>query len=362
MAMVSEVCAAEPGLPWRRSQARWRLLGLACAAAAVAVLCAARGSYPVSSLDALAVLGGALGLPAEATDRQAAAVLLGARWPRVILGLVSGAALGASGAVMQGIFRNPLADPGLCGVSSGAALGAVVAIVAGKQLAAWMPEALLASSVPLLAFGGGLLAAWVVVRVASERGRTSAAALLLSGVAVSALCSAATGWLIFSATDAQLRTITFWSLGSLGDATWRSLAATAPFLAAPLLAAPLLARALDAMLLGEAEAQHLGFSVERARRLSLAAAALAVGASVALCGAVGFVGLVAPHLARLLVGSLHRHALPAAALIGAALVPLSDLAARTLVTPAELPLGVMTASFGAPFFLVLLARARGGGS
>lgn len=345
--------------PRRRGQARRGLWALGAAVLAVAVVCASRGSYAVPPGEVLAVLGSAVGLPVGAVDPQAAAVLLGARWPRVILGLLSGGALGVAGAVMQGIFRNPLADPGLCGVSSGAALGAVLAIVLGPRVAPLVGPAAGSSLVPLMAFGGGLLSSWLVARVATVEGRTSTAALLLAGIAISALGGALTGWLIFAATDAQLRLITFWSLGSLGDATWRALGATAPFFAAPLLAAPALARALDAMLLGEAAAAHLGFPVERTRRMALVLAALAVGASVALCGAVGFVGLVAPHLARALVGSLHRHVLPASALIGAALVPLADLGARTLAAPAELPLGVMTASFGAPFFLALLARSRG---
>ena len=322
-----------------------------------AAVSAAHGSYSVAPLEALRVLGHGLGLPLE-VNAQAASVLWAVRWPRVVLGVLSGASLGAAGAVMQGLFRNPLADPGLCGVTGGATLGAVTAIVFGARIfgASAVRDGL--PVVALVSFAGALAAAAFVAAVATARGRSSAAALLLAGIATTALCGAGTGWVIFGASDAQLRQVTFWSLGSLGDASWRSLGATWPFFAAPLLAAPALARALDAMLLGEAAAAQLGVPVERTRRIALASIALGVGASVALCGAVGFVGLLAPHVARRLVGSLHRDAVPAAALAGAIMVPLADLAARTTVAPAELPLGVLTASIGAPFFLTLLVRER----
>jgi iron complex transport system permease protein len=339
-----------------RRRARW-LLALAALALAAALASASLGSYPVSPRDAVAVLLSTLGAPVSVVDPGAEAVLLGARWPRVLLGGLVGSSLGVAGAVLQGVFRNPLADPGLCGVSSGAALGAVAALVLGGSVARWLPAGMAPHLVALAAFGGGLLAVWVVARLATREGRTSTTGLLLGGVAVSALCGAATGWLTFAATDAQLRSITFWSLGSLGGATWRGLLATLPVFLVPLALAPRLAAPLDALLLGEAEAAHLGFSVDRTKRLALVAAALAVGASTALCGAIGFIGLVAPHLARLLVGALHRHVIPAAALLGAALVLGADLAARCLVAPAELPLGVVTATFGAPVFLGLLRNS-----
>jgi iron complex transport system permease protein len=339
-----------------RRRGRW-LLALAALAAASVLAGASLGSYPVHPRDALAVLLSALGVPVGVDDPAAGAVLLGARWPRVLLGALVGSSLGIAGALMQGVFRNPLADPGLCGVSSGAALGAVGALVLGGKVGEWLPAEVRAHLVALAAFGGGLLAVGVVARLATREGRTSTAGLLLGGVAVSALCGAATGWLTFAATDAQLRSITFWSLGSLGGATWRGLATTLPLFLAPLALAALLASPLDALLLGEAEAAHLGFSVDRTKRLALLLASLAVGASVALCGAIGFVGLLAPHLARMLVGALHRAVLPASALLGAALLVGSDLAARCLVAPAELPLGVVTATLGAPVFLVLLRGA-----
>ena len=331
-----------------------RVLALAALLLLTAALSAAFGSYAVSLRDAMAVLLRALGLPVALRDEGAAAVLLVARWPRVLLGSLVGASLGVAGAVMQGVFRNPLADPGLCGVSSGAALGAVSMLVLGGSLGASLPPWLAPCLVALGSFAGGVLAVLLVVRMASHEGRTSAMGLVLGGVAVSALGGAAIGWLTFIATDAQLRSITFWSLGSLGNATWTGTAAALPLFLIPLALAPSLARPLDALLLGEAEAGHLGFRVERTRRIALAVATLAVGTSVALCGAVGFVGLVAPHLARILVGAPHRHVLPASALLGAALLLAADLAARVLVAPAELPLGVVTATLGAPVFLALL--------
>jgi iron complex transport system permease protein len=337
--------------PRRRSL--W-VLALAALVALAAALSAAFGSYAVSLRDAMAVLLNALGLSIALQDEGATAVLLVARWPRVLLGSLVGASLGVAGAVMQGVFRNPLADPGLCGVSSGAALGAVLMLVFGGALGPSVPPWLAPYLVTLGSFVGGVAAVLLVVKMASHGGRTSTMGLVLGGVAVSAIGGAAIGWLTFLATDAQLRSITFWSLGSLGNATWKSTAAALPLFLIPLVLAPTLARALDALLLGEAEAGHLGFRVERIRRLALVVATLSVGTSVALCGAIGFVGLVAPHLARMLVGALHRHVLPASALLGAALLLAADLAARVLVAPAELPLGVVTATLGAPVFLALL--------
>lgn len=286
-------------------------------------------------------------------------ILWDIRLPRLILGIVVGAGLAVSGAVMQGLFRNPLADPGIVGVSAGAGLGAVLAILLGGSLLAPLAGPGL---VPLAAFAGGWGTTLVLYRVATRDGQTSVATLLLAGIGVAALCGAATGMVIFLADDAQLRDITFWGLGSLAGASWAKLAVAGPVIAAALLAAPLLARGLNALALGEAAAMHLGLRVERLKAGATLVAAAAAGAAVAVSGGIGFVGIVAPHLLRLTVGPDHRTLLPAAALLGAVLLVLADLFARVVVAPAELPIGIVTALVGAPVFLWLLLGRRGLGA
>ena len=322
----------------------------------------------------LALLGGALLLAAAASLQVGASgvsalgVLTGAelgtrdrvilwdiRLPRLILGALVGAALAVSGAVLQGLFRNPLADPGVVGVTAGAGLGAVLAILLGG---AWFAGPWL---VPLAAFAGGWITTLALYRVATRNGQTSIATLLLAGIGVAALAGAGTGLVLFVADDAQLRDITFWGLGSLAGATWGKLAVAGPIIAAALVTAPALARGLDALALGEAAALHLGIRTERLKSVAILIAAAATGAAVAVSGGIAFVGIVAPHLLRLTIGPGHRALLPAAALLGATLLLLADLVARTVVAPAELPIGIVTALVGAPVFLWLLLGRRGFG-
>lgn len=285
-------------------------------------------------------------------DAELLAAILTLRLPRVVLGGCVGAGLGIAGAVLQGLFRNPLVDPGLVGVSSGAALTASALMVLGGEAG---------STPPLLtaaAFAGGLVAAWSVQRLAQVNGRTLIVSLLLAGVAINATAGAAIGLLSYIATDAQLRSLTFWSLGSLGGATWERTLWAAPLTVVAVLALLRLSRPLNVLLLGESEAEHLGVAVESVKRRALLLAVLLVASSVALCGVIGFVGLVVPHAVRLLVGPDHRLVLPGSALLGAGLLLWADLASRALVAPAELPLGIVTASIGGPFFLALLLRER----
>ncbi|MBE2187254.1 MAG: iron ABC transporter permease [Rhodothermales bacterium] len=328
---------------------------LAGTLAAVTVLAAGIGAVPIPASHVVGILidrlGGSTGIPF--TDQEAA-ILLHLRLPRVVLGVLVGAALAVCGALLQGLFRNPLADPGLIGVSSGSALAAAAWIVFGASAAPlWAGVGL-----PLAAFAGGLGATIVVYRIGRHAGRTLVATMLLAGVAVAALCGALLGLLFFLADDAALRAITFWSLGSLGGATWPSVLWSAPLLLAPVLASPRLARGLNALLLGEAAAFHLGVRVERLKRWTIGLSALGVGAAVAASGMIGFVGLVVPHLVRLALGPDHRTLLPASALLGALLLVVADLVARTIVAPAELPIGIVTALAGGPFFLWLLLRER----
>ena len=300
-----------------------------------------------------------LGLPvaADAAVQQAELILSQIRMPRTLLGLMVGMVLALCGVAMQGLFRNPLADPGLVGVSSGAALGAAVAIVGGAAFGG-LPEAFAPYLLSACAFVGGLLVTALVYRLGRRDGQTHVATMLLAGIALTALAGAAIGLFTYLADDATLRTLTFWNLGSLNGASYARLW---PLLLATLVVAlwlPRRARALNALLLGESEARHLGFDVERLKRELVLCTALGVGAAVAAAGLIGFIGLVVPHLMRLLVGPDHRLLLPASALAGASLLLLADLAARLALAPAELPIGIVTALIGAPFFLYLLVRGR----
>ena len=277
-------------------------------------------------------------------------ILMTIRLPRIVMSSIVGALLAGAGAVMQGLFRNPLADPGLVGVSSGAGLAAAAAIVAGDKAAPF----LLASApflLPLAAFGGALATTALLYRLAIWQGRTSIATMLLAGLALGALAGAGTGLLVFLADDRQLRDITFWMLGLLAGATWQKIAVIVPVLALLLVLFPLVGRGLDLLALGETEAFHTGVSVERLKRSLIVLVAAAVGAAVSVSGVIGFVGIIVPHLLRLVVGPGHRLLLPASACGGAILLLLADTFARTIAAPAELPIGIVTALIGAPFFL-----------
>lgn len=298
------------------------------------------------------------GLPLASDGLQQAELILGQiRMPRTLLGLAVGAVLALCGVAMQGLFRNPLADPGLIGVSSGAALGAAVAIVGGAALGG-IPELFAPYLLSLCAFLGGLVVTALVYRLGRRNGQTSVTTMLLAGIALNALAFACIGLFTYLADDATLRTLTFWNLGSLNGASYARLWPLLLVTLAVALWLPRRAQALNALLLGESEARHLGVAVERLKRELVFCTALGVGAAVAAAGMIGFIGLVVPHLVRLLVGPDHRVLLPASALAGASLLLLADLFARLILSPAELPIGIVTALIGAPFFLYLLLRGR----
>ena len=283
-------------------------------------------------------------------------VLLELRLPRVVLAGLVGASLAISGAVLQGLFRNPLAEPQLIGVSSGAALGAIAMIVLGSGLA--LPEAIEPYGVSLAAICGALLVTGSLYLVANRRGSGDVTTMLLIGIAINAIAAVGIGLFTWIANDGELRSLTFWSLGSFGGAQWSTVLPAAVLI---LLAMILLWPAggdLDRLQLGELEARRLGVSVPALKRRLVFAAAVGVGASVAVSGIIGFVGLVVPHIARMLVGVHHRLLLIASALLGAALAVAADLGARTLVAPAEMPVGLLTSALGAPFFLWLILRVR----
>lgn len=278
------------------------------------------------------------------------------RLPRALLGLITGIGLGVAGAALQGLFRNPLADPGLIGVSAGAAVGAVSVIVFGSHLIS--PGAIM-WVLPLCALGGALLTTLLIYQLARVGNRVQVSTLLLTGIAVNAIAASYIGLaLTLFAGHGELRSVALWTLGSLSLASWPV------FFAVLLPVVPAVAvliydrRALNAFLLGESEAFHLGYNVPRVRRRIIIASAIAVGATVAACGIIGFIGLIVPHLIRLAAGPDHRLLLPASALLGGTLLILADITARTLIAPAELQIGVLSALIGGPFFLGLLISQK----
>jgi iron complex transport system permease protein len=328
------------------------LLGGLSVLLGIAVLLGAGvGAVRIPPREVAAVLAGKLGLDVGTVDPQTEAIVWAIRLPRVALAILVGGGLAIAGATLQAVFRNPLADPGLIGVASGASLGAVAAIVLGFS-------ALGASTLPIAAFVGGLIATLVVYSFARYEGRTEVVTLLLTGLAVNAIAGAGIGYLVFEATDTEVRDAVFWTLGNLGGATWTTVLSALPFIAIGALVLPLFARELNVLVLGEREAGHVGIETERLRLLLIAVTALMTGAAVAVAGIVGFVGLIVPHLVRLVAGPDNRIVLPASFLCGASLLVFADLAARTVVAPAELPLGVVTSLLGGPFFLWLLHRTR----
>lgn len=323
------------------------------------VLSLALGPVSINIENLAIVLARSLGFDVVSTPalEQAQLIVSQIRLPRALLGLAVGAVLALSGVAMQGLFRNPLADPGLIGVSSGAALGAAVAIVGGAMLGGisdtWSPYIL-----SICAFAGGLGVTALVYRLGRRDGQTHVATMLLAGIALAALAGAAIGLFTYLADDATLRTLIFWNLGSLNGASYARLWPLLLITFAVALWLPSRAKALNALLLGESEARHLGFAVEKLKRELVFCTALGVGAAVAAAGMIGFIGLVVPHVLRLAVGPDHRVLLPASALAGASLLLFADLAARLLLAPAELPIGIVTALIGAPFFLYLLLKSR----
>ena len=288
---------------------------------------------------------------------QIQSIIMDIRLPRLILALLVGAVLAILGAVMQGLFRNPLADPSLIGVSGGASVGASTVIVtAGGAMLSPLAGLSMAA---LGAFIGGVISTLLVYRVATSSLGTSVTTMLLAGIAIGAIAGAFNSLLSYFSDNQMLRQISVWQMGNLGGANWQkvSLMATVSLIIFALL--PSQAKSLNALLLGESEARHLGIDVQRIKRQLIFLTALGVGVSVALAGLIGFVGLVIPHMVRLLIGPDHRALLPASALAGASLLLIADSIARVVVLPAELPTGILTALLGAPFFVVLLLKQRG---
>lgn len=334
----------------RSSRAKLALLGLGVLLAAASVISIMTGPVPLSATTVLEAI-----FTPEAVSLRDQAIVWSVRLPRTLLAILVGGALAFSGALLQGLFRNPLADPGIIGVSAGASFAAITAIVLGEAL---LGAAALIYVLPVGAFLGGLIATICLYLIATRRGRTSIATMLLGGIAIAALMMAAAGVLIFMSNDQQLRELTFWSLGSLGGASWPKIFATTPFIIIGLLLGLAFAGGFNALALGESEARHLGIPVQVLKRTAIVAVALLTGTAVAVSGTIGFLGIVVPHLLRLFIGPDHRFLLPASLLLGAVLLVGADMISRTIVSPAELPIGIVTAMLGAPFFLWILLRNR----
>lgn len=331
------------GASAKRFSAPLALAVLGAVLVGVALAASSSGAVQIPLRDMPALLFGDP-VPDDALWRN---VLIDIRLPRVLFAMVAGAALAVSGAAMQALFRNPLAEPGLIGISAGGSLGAVAAIVLTSG-GFWV----LAPA----AFAGSLLATFCAYTLG--RRVPGMAGLLLAGIAINAVAGAMIGLFTFVANDAQLRDLTFWTMGSLAGANWALLAFLGPWVLAMSWWLMRQWRVMNALLLGEREAQHLGYALKRVRAQLVLACALIVGPLVAATGGIGFVGLVVPHLVRMTLGANHRWLLPACVLGGALALTLADWLARVVVVPAELPIGLVTSLVGGPFFLWLLARGR----
>lgn len=315
------------------------------------------GVYRFEESSVLKITGSLLSGDPSVSDTDA--YIIGkVRLPRVVMAMLVGSVLAVSGTSLQGIFKNPLATPDLIGVTAGATLMAAVTIVLGQSLRSVIPEALHFSMVSIGAFIGALGAISLVYTIASGNGRTNVVVMLLAGVAISSLGFALVGFMTYLAKDDQLRDLTFWNLGSLGAATWtkNGILALVMLIAYSYLITK--GKALNGMMLGEKDAEHLGIRVERIKRLTVLLSALMVGTSVAFSGSIGFVGLIIPYILRLLFSSNYTVILPLSAVWGAVLLLAADTVSRTLVAPAELPIGILTALLGAPVFIAILVRYK----
>ncbi len=329
--------------------------GLTVVALAVAVVCGL--VIGPTSISTWRILGDAfshLGIGHSTLTSLQSSIVWQFRAPRMVLGLLAGAMLAVAGGTYQGVFRNPLADPYLLGVAAGAGLGATLAIVNTSNAAvvpAWTP---------LLAFVGAMIAVTLTWTIGGRSMRSTSATLVLAGVAVSALFTSAQTFLQQQSSTQSIAQVYIWLLGSLASASWHSVEVVVPYVVVCTAVCVLAGRALDVMSVGEDEARSLGLSVRSVRLLVVGASSLGTAAIVSVVGLIGFVGIIVPHIIRLLVGTSYRRILPLSVVFGAAFLVLCDTLARTVMAPSELPLGVVTAIIGAPVFVVILSVRRMG--
>jgi iron complex transport system permease protein len=327
--------------------------GLAIALLVSLVLAAGHGQLDVPPSEVLGSVLHKIGLDVGPVPQhpQGENTLWQVRFPRVVMAALAGACLATAGALMQGVFGNPLAEPGVVGVSAGAAVAAATVIVFELTFAGtW--------TVAICAFLGGLVTTLLVYAMSRDGGRTEVVTLVLTGIAVNAVASAGLAFLMFLGDTQAREEIVFWQLGSLNGSRWQYVGVVAPMAAVGIGAALFLASRLDLLALGDRAARHVGVDVERLRMTTIVVVAVLTAAAVAFCGIISFVGLVVPHLIRMIAGPGHRLLVPASALGGAVLLVLADLWARTLIAYADLPIGMLTALVGGPFFFWLIRRAR----
>ncbi|MFD2033903.1 FecCD family ABC transporter permease [Belliella marina] len=315
------------------------------------------GAFHIPIDAVFGILKNQIGFHSSIFTETQAQVLLNIRFPRILMTVLIGGGLGLAGAALQGLFRNPLVEPGLIGVSAGGSLFAVVFIVFGANLLTMTPILSLIG-LPLFAFMGGLLVTACVYKISSSSGKTDISVLILAGVAINALMMALVGLVLFYADEAALRNYTFWTLGDLGGSNWSKVGVGAVLILPAIGLILRLYPELNAMALGESEAYHMGVNVQRVKYSIFLSSALIVGTAVSMSGTIGFVGLVVPHLIRLGFGADHRLVLPGSFLLGAILLSGADLLARNIVRPAELPVGIITALLGAPFFIYLILNFK----
>jgi len=341
----------------RRARGVILFLSLVVVLVASVLISAVTGQLPIAASEVVGSVLKWLGINTSFApeDPVIEATLQVVRFPRIVMALAVGAALAVAGALMQAVFGNPLAEPGVVGVSAGAALGASTAIVFGISAGG--------GGVALLAFVGGLLATLLVYAVARAGGRTEVVTLLLTGIAINAFAQAGLAFVLFLADTASREQIVFWQLGSLAGSLWSEVVIVLPVLVIGTILAVMMSHRLDLLSLGERNARHLGVDVEQLRILAIILVALLTGVAVAFAGIIAFVGLVVPHIVRMALGPAHRGLLIASAVGGGALLAIADLLTRTLVVGADLPIGMLTALVGGPFFFGLLyqQRRRSGG-
>ncbi|MEC4115076.1 iron ABC transporter permease [Myroides pelagicus] len=280
------------------------------------------------------------------------------RLPRIVIAVLAGAGLGVSGSALQGLFKNPLASPGLIGITSGAVLFAAVTIVLGGYIKEYLPLWISYSLLSIMSFIGAVLTMWFVYRISTSSGKTNIGVLLLSGVAITALSAAITGVLTFVSNEQELRNLTFWTLGSLAGSNWEKVFILSVVMAISLKFLLPLSKQLNALMLGEKDACHLGVSIEAVKRKIIIFTALMVGIIVCFTGTIGFVGLVVPYILRLVFGSNYYYVLPLSVLLGGILLLLADTLSRSLIAPVEIPIGILTSMMGAPVFMGLLLKYK----
>jgi len=339
-------------LPSAMGRMVW-ILGLVLFAAMIFSACT--GALPISLNELWEIIIYKAGfIPETIVEEQKSIVFWVIRLPRVCLAVLIGAGLGIAGASLQGLFRNPIADSTLIGVTSGASLFAVFVIMLNVKYFGILNEWVGVYGISFVAFLGAALTTFLVYQLSKFAGDGGVTTLLLCGIAINAFVGAVTGLMTYLADDAQLRSITFWNLGSLGGASWMSLLAVAPFVGISVFSLPYLSKSLNLLVLGESQAGSLGVNLKNLKRQVIILATLGVGASVAVAGTIGFVGLVVPHIIRTTFGPDHRTLLTGSALGGAIVLTLADTLSRTIVAPSELPIGILTALLGTPFFIYIL--------